>query len=250
MGRCNCQAGTMRRASKFVRLLLERSHRSALVRHHIAAGVEHTRVLKGLDCQTVIDIGANRGQFALAARHCFPQATIVSFEPLSGPAERFRHVLARDPGIALHQVAVGAASGEATIHVSGRDDSSSLLQLTTLQGSLFPGTAEVRTETVRVGRLSEFVDRESINPPALLKLDVQGYELETLKGCQGMIDCFLYIYAECSFVELYEGQAFADEVIAWLHEREFHICGAYNVAYDAQGIAIQADLLFKSRREI
>ena len=47
----------------------------------VAAGIEHTAVLRNLTCETVVDVGANRGQFALAARHYFPNAEIFSFEP-------------------------------------------------------------------------------------------------------------------------------------------------------------------------
>ena len=44
--------------------------------HGVVAGVEHTQVLYRLSCRTVIDIGANRGQFALVTRRCFPEAQI------------------------------------------------------------------------------------------------------------------------------------------------------------------------------
>ena len=49
--------------------------------------------------------------------------------------------------------------------------------------------------------------------------DEQGFELTALQGCEELLDRFEWVYAECSFIELYEGQALADEVIAWLRER-------------------------------
>jgi len=45
-------------------------------------------------------------------------------------------------------------------------------------------------------------------------------------------------------MELYKGQALADEVIAWLRERGFALNGVYNMAYDRNGKAVQADFLF------
>ncbi|ABA58003.1 Methyltransferase FkbM [Nitrosococcus oceani ATCC 19707] len=215
------------------------------LRYGVAAGVEHVRALKSLgEMGTVVDIGANRGQFALAARHCFPGARIVSFEPLPGPAEKFRRVLAGDSRLVLHQVAIGPARGEETIHISAADDSSSLLPITGMQRSLFPGTGEVGTAVVQVAPLSEFLPAEEIEPPALLKLDVQGYELEALKGCEALLSRFSTVYAECSFAELYEGQALTDEVIAWLRDRGFRLSGVYHMSYDGKGRAIQADFLF------
>jgi FkbM family methyltransferase len=191
-----------------------------------------------------VDIGANRGQFALVARRCFPQATIFSFEPLSKPVNRFRRVFAGDERTRLYEIAVSPRSGKATIHVSAHDDSSSLLPITTLQDQLFPGTSEVGQETVRIGPLREFVRPQEIDPPALLKIDVQGYELETLKGCESLLDRFAHIYVECSFVELYAGQASASEVIDFLHERGFVLKGIYNITYDRTGLSVQADFFF------
>ena len=234
----------MRRAEKLARVLLASDFRRALVHHQVAAAVEHSQVLRTLNCRTVVDIGANRGQFALVARHSFPAASILSFEPLPRPAQRFRDVLSGHSRVVLHEVALGSQNGTAMIHVSGHDDSSSLLPIGALQTALFPGTGEVRTQAIQVGRLSEFVDGESISPPALLKLDVQGYEIEVLKGCEELIGLFLYVYVECSFVELYDDQPLAGDVAAWLSDHGFLLRGVHNVAYDGKGQAIQGDFLF------
>ena len=213
----------------------------------VGAGIEHERVLCNLGCRTIVDVGANRGQFALVARHCFPDAVIISFEPLRGLAEIFRKVFEGDTNVELYEVAIGPEAGSTTIHVSERDDSSSLLPITTLQNQIFPGTQESDTETIRVGRLEEFHSGCATAAPALLKLDVQGYELSALKGCETLLQHFAYVYAECSFVELYKGQALADEVIAWLREHSFKLCGVYNLADDRDGKAVQADFLFGRR---
>ncbi|WP_029918528.1 FkbM family methyltransferase [Nevskia soli] len=218
------------------------------MRFGVAAGVEHAQVLNGITCSTVVDIGANRGQFALVARHCFPDANIISFEPLSLPASLFRKVFGNDKRVTLHEAAVGVSHGEATIHISQRDDSSSLLAITAMQNAIFPGTAEATTAVIQVGRLDEYVADEDLRAPALLKLDVQGYELQALVGCEDLLNQFSYVYAECSFVELYEGQALADTIIAWLKERGLHLAGIYHMNYDRSGRSIQADFLF-ARRE-
>ncbi len=135
-------------------------------------------------------------------------------------------------------------SGEAQIHVSARDDSSSLLPITQRQNALFPGTAEAGIATIRVMRLADALPAAGIESPALLKLDVQGFELQALAGCEDVLERFAWVYVECSFVELYAGQAFADGVIAWLRERGLRLTGVYNMAYDRAGRAVQADFLF------
>jgi FkbM family methyltransferase len=230
---------------KLARIMATPAWRDALLINRAAAGVEHRIVLGQLGTiSTVVDIGANRGQFALVARCVFPSAHIVSFEPLPGPASVFRSVFASDTCVTLHEAAIGPSVGETTIHISKCDDSSSLLPITAAQSTLFPGTQEASTAVIVVGPLSSYLAPEAIAGPALLKLDVQGFELQALAGCEARLAQFVWVYAECSFIELYEGQAFADEVIAWLRERGFSLRGVYNMVYDSQGRAVQADFLF------
>ncbi|ACL73175.1 methyltransferase FkbM [Thioalkalivibrio sulfidiphilus HL-EbGr7] len=233
-------------ARKLASILTVSLWRKALMQHRVAAGVEHITVLRQLGaCRTVVDIGANRGQFALAARAAFADAQIYSFEPLSAPASGYRATLASDVRVCLLEAAVGPEKGEADIHLSERDDSSSLLPITGRQDELFPGTAEIGRGRISVVRLADVLSAEEIVAPSLLKLDVQGFELQALAGSEDLLPLFDWVYVECSFVELYAGQAFADEVIAWLRERGFRLTGVFNMSYDRAGRAIQADFLFK-----
>jgi FkbM family methyltransferase len=220
-------------------------YRAALLQHWVAATVEHAEALATLKLRTVVDVGANRGQFSLFALHTFPAASIISLEPLPEPAARFRRVFAQEPRVTLHNAALGPDTGQSVMHVSRRDDSSSLLPITAAQAELFPGTDEVRTETVRTAPLSAFVDSTSIEEPALLKLDVQGYEMEALRACGDLLDKFTYVYAEGSFVELYEGQVLADDLIAWLREQGYELVGSYESVRDEHGQTVQADMLFE-----
>ena len=93
-------------------------------------------------------------------------------------------------------------------------------------------------------QLSTIIESVCPGPLHLMLLDVQGYELEALKGCDGLLGCFEYVYAECSFMELYEGQPLADTIIAWLRERGFRLQGVYNLTYNPKGRAVQGDFLF------
>ena len=236
------------KAAKLAAILRVPAWRNALRRHRVAAGAEHLPVLRQLaGCQTVVDIGANRGQFALVARQCFPAARIVSFEPLPGPAAIFRRVFAQDDAVTLHEAAVGPQAARGTMHVSARDDSSSLLPIAPLQSALFPGTAEVGTTEVAVAPLDAFMAAADIAAPALLKLDVQGFELAALAGCEPLLAHFDWVYCECSFVELYAGQKLAADVIEWLSGRGLRLRGMFNPAYDGEGRAVQADFLFCRR---
>jgi FkbM family methyltransferase len=242
----------MNKISKLLNILKKRSFSAALLKHRVAVGVEHMQVLEhlgSLGIKTILDVGANRGQFALAARAACPGAAIFSFEPLQEPAEVFQRVFAGDRAVRLHQVAIGEAASDAVIHVSQSDDSSSLLPISELQTALFPNTGEKETRQVQIRRLPDVVRAAEITQPALLKIDVQGYEKEVLAGVGSLIQAFAWIYVECSFMELYSGQTLAHDVIAMLAKRGFRLDGVYNLSYDRNGLAIQGDFLFVNTKE-
>jgi FkbM family methyltransferase len=164
------------RVQKLTRILAIRPYRQAF-RRGVAASTQHEALIRSLDCRTIVDIGANRGQFALAAHTSIPNANIISFEPLAQPAQKFRGLFSGNRKVRLHQLAIGPERCTAEIHVSGKDDSSSLLPITKLQDEMYPGTAEASVEKVQVERLAGVLSTDEIIAPALLKLDVQGYEL-------------------------------------------------------------------------
>jgi len=237
-------AHVTRKLRKLLGVLAQRDYRAALMRGGVAAAIEHGPLLRSLQFNTVVDIGANRGQFSLVARHCFPDAQIHAFEPLAAPADRFRTVHGHDAAVSLHRVAIGPVASTAAMHVTAEDDSSSLLPVTDLQQSLSAGSKEIGAEQIQIEPLSARLKPEEIVAPALLKIDVQGYELQALEGCQLLLDRFSHLYIECSFVELYEGQALAADVIQFLCRESFQLSGVYNMQYDSRGKAVQADMLF------
>jgi FkbM family methyltransferase len=238
------------RITKLLKILQTPYYLKALVKHRAAAGVEHSRILNFLNSRnlhTVVDIGANRGQFALITRKVFPAARVYAFEPLNEPATTFRQVFATDPQVILRELAVGPNDEDTFIHVSQADDSSSLLPIGSMQSQLFPGTAEKEKRKTIVKRLDSVLCREDIESPALLKIDVQGFEKDVLEGCRELLPSFSYVYVECSFLELYIGQALAHEIISFLSEFGFLLSGIYNLYYDKTGLAIQGDFLFEKK---
>lgn len=235
------------RLRKLAAIAVRSSYRGAFLRHGVAPAIEHEAVLGGLDFDFVADVGANQGQFSLVCRHVRPRARIVAFEPLPGPAAIYRALFGGDPRARLHACALAPQRGEMTMHVSGREDSSSLLPISTLQSENFPGTQSVGVTSVPVGPMSDFLEAEDLGERNLLKIDVQGFELEVLKSAEALLPRFRWVYAECSSVPLYEGQALEDEVIHWLKVRQFDLIGRFNPSRGRDGTPLQADLLFQIR---
>lgn len=212
----------------------------------VAPAIEHRSVLEKLPFDFVVDVGANRGQFSLLCRRLNPRAGMVAFEPLAEPARIYRAVFAQDMLTRLNHCALGPERGEVAMHVSGHDDASSLLAMSQLQIDNFPGTGAVAREMVKVAPLTDFIQPSEMGARNLLKLDVQGFELEVLKSAASLLPAFSWIYAECSYAPLYEGQALAEEIVTYLKERSFRLAGQFNRTYARRdGSLLQADLLFE-----
>jgi FkbM family methyltransferase len=231
------------RARKLIRVMQEPGYRRAL-RQGVAASTEHEAIPLRRDFATVIDVGANRGQFAVFATHRFPRAQLICFEPLEEPRRKVQQVVGGSGRLRLIDVAVGAEDGEAEFHVSASDDSSSLLPIGQRQREVFPGTEERTTIQVPVQRLDHALKPADLQSPTLLKIDVQGGELGVLQGAQGLLDAIGAVLVEVSFVELYAGQALADDVWRCLVGNGFACRGIWSLTYGPAGECLQGDLLF------
>lgn len=209
----------------------------------VAPTVEHFAVLRSLAVDGIIDVGANRGQFTLACRLALPGVPVVAFEPIPVEAAVYRKVHGHCSAITLIESALGERGGSAGLHLSQSADSSSLLPIGKMQTELFEHTGEVGTITVAVQRLDDLGCYWGGRAQQLLKLDVQGFELSVLKGAPETLKSCHHIYAECSEVMLYDGQALRSEVEAFLKAHGFTLRGRYNEQWN-DGQLIQADYLF------
>jgi FkbM family methyltransferase len=230
------------RTKKLLAGLTSSDCRRALVRG-VAPSIEHRTALGGRTFDCIVDVGANRGQFALFARMYFPQSKIVSFEPLDRPARIYESLFRNDPRTRLVQAAVGTEHGPLLMNVAAEDDSSSPLAVGKLQAEAF-GTVVADRLEVPCGRLSEYLRDDDLGQKNLLKIDTQGFELQVLRGAEGLLDRFTAIYCELSFQELYVGQSLASEVIAYLFHRQFSLVGVYNISSVPKLGQLQADMLF------
>jgi FkbM family methyltransferase len=195
----------------------------------------------------VLDVGANRGQYAQAMREAGWTGPMISFEPLAGDVfDELSGYAAADPLWSTKRLALGAERGTQVLHVAGNTASSSLLEMTTLHSTAAPESAVVGSQGVEVERLDRVVD--DIAPEARriwLKLDVQGGELTVLEGATGILDRVQVVEAELSLVELYEGQPLMQEVVDWLSQHGLHLIHLENGFADrTTGELLQLDGFF------
>ena len=224
---------------KLLAIAMRPQYWPALLRK-VAPTVEHQVALSRFQFATVIDVGANKGQFAYFASRQWPNAVLHCFEPLSGPRRKLQALLGTRAE--YHACALGAQAGVAEMHVASREDSSSLLPLAERQKQLFKMDEVGRIE-VPVKRLDDVV-ASKLARPALLKIDVQGFEHEVLEGASATLAQVDVVYIEASFAELYSGQKLAPDIASFLVAAGFRQAGSYNEARDDAGKLVQADLLF------
>ncbi len=129
----------------------------------------------------VIDVGANIGIYAIPWAAARADVTVHCFEP--NPAVRAR--LARNVAlnrlgsrIRLHAEALSDHAGSADLY--GSDD------MSTLNRNVFAGSGNPSPTQVPLARLDDVFDREGA-PLSLVKIDVQGHELEVLRGASAVL---------------------------------------------------------------
>src|SRR5262249_43413231 len=147
--------------------------------NRVMPAVEHTPALDCLHVNSLLDVGANRGQFALLVRKLFPHAEIHAFEPLESERRFFEKVVGGS--VKLYPLALGAQSGQSLFYVTSLAHSSSLLKPGESQ-ALAHGVVHTSSQTVTVAPLDDVLSVSALPRPILMKLDVQGGELDVLKG--------------------------------------------------------------------
>ena len=200
--------------------------------------LELLEMSRPLGIETIYDIGANVGTWSLLAKAVFPKASIQAFEPLESCRAAFLRNTAPVHGIDFHEVALGPDDRVATMHVGAVTDTSSLL----------PPCGHAERERTAgcellVRSLDAFVVANRLPEPDLLKLDVQGYELEVLKGTPKMLQRAKAVLCEVSFVPLYKGQCLFADVVTFMSLAGFSLW-AFGLE-TRTGVALeQTDVLF------
>ena len=195
--------------------------------------------------RTVLDVGANKGQFSRAAATVFPGARIVAFEPLEAVAAEWRRHLADVEGAEVHVCALGAGSGTVTFHPHDYSLSSSVLPLAGGSGGEGgAGPGELAPVEVPVHRLDDLVSADALVGPVLCKLDVQGYEVEVLRGASETLRRVDALVVELAFERVYEGQPLFAEVLDALTARGFALDVPLDVRRDDAGTVVEMDGLF------
>lgn len=197
--------------------------------------------------RTILDAGANEGQFALWSRKFFPKASIYSFEPVESTFKKLQLIAKDSHQWDVFQVALSDTCEDRQIfHHINHPSSSSLHESTAEELTLFPETQEKSLEHVSCITLDHWLNKFNslIKEDILLKLDVQGHETCVLKGAKNVLEMTSVVITEVIVGSLYAEQARFVDIVHLLSEAGFHFQGVLEHGFDEKAAIISLDAVF------
>lgn len=191
----------------------------------------------GFKPAVVIDVGAYIGEWTRSCKRIFPSAYILMVEPQPGHIDRLRAVTAAFNGIELAPLLLGARErGDVPFHMC---ESASFVLIESARPTV------VSTISVPMTTLDKFTANTVFARPDFLKLDVQGYELEVLRGGELALASAEVVLMEVNLLGILEGAPLFHEATHFMSERGFRvydICTFFRRPYD--GALWQVDVIF------
>ncbi|GAV19882.1 2-O-methyltransferase NoeI [Mariprofundus micogutta] len=194
--------------------------------------------IKSLSIKTIIDIGANEGQFAKSILQTFPSARLFCFEPLPNAftaLESWKKETGKD--VTIFNVALGDNEGVVAmnLHVD-HSTSSSILQSTRNNDELFPETANQTKIDVKMTTLDKALSSLSnmLVEDIFIKVDVQGFEVKVIEGGQGIFRLAKAVILEVCVESLYDGQSEFTTILGKMEKLGFKYSGNLQQYYDKQ----------------
>lgn len=181
------------------------------------------------------DIGAHKGETTTYFRSKFVKSKIRSFEPI---AENFRILHERCANTTNHdsyQLALGDEVKTVKIHLQNASVIHSLRPDLNVPSSSNPKTEEVNQTTVDL-----LFDKFNCSKIDVLKIDVEGYELEVLEGAKDALESrrIKAILAECDFDPKDTQHTYFNDLWDHLRSKNFSFFGLYDVIHYGNGLGI------------
>lgn len=209
----------------------------------LSADAQLLAVLNRLSIDTVLDVGANSGQYAKLLRTLGYTDHILSFEPQTKAHAALTAAAQDDPNWHIApRTALGEAPGTATLNIAGNSASSSLLPMLDSHRAAAPDSAYIGTEDVPVARLDEAA--ANATGQIHLKIDTQGFERQVMAGAPKILARAASVQLEVSLVPLYADAIPAQALIAEMADIGFIPAALWPGFADAKGQILQIEIIF------
>jgi len=182
--------------------------------------------LQEYNFKSIIDVGANEGQFSDKMRVLFDDARIYAFEPLPTVYGKLKNNFLGDKKFEPINLGLGERQEQLEFEENEYSPSSSFLSLADSHIHAFEKAVKTQKVIVSVDRMDDFFNSRQLEFPLMIKIDVQGFEDKVIAGGVDTIEKASMIICELSFVELYKGQLLFGEIFKKLASLGFHYAGS------------------------
>jgi FkbM family methyltransferase len=194
--------------------------------------------------ECVVDVGANVGRWSAGISRLTRISKLIAFEPVPDVFHRLRLNTAAFPHIQCVQAAVGASVGQVVMNVERMSELSSVLPITR-EGRRFHDLDESRQERIVVPVTTLDDALREYDEISLLKLDVQGYEAEVLKGAHRTLKRTRVLMTEVLYAPYYQGASAFDDLYRLITSiAPFRLRVVSDPKRSAEGLPLWADAVF------
>jgi FkbM family methyltransferase len=205
-------------------------------------------ILHHFGIDLVIDIGANRGQFARTLRRLGYSGEIVSFEPIDHLCRELASTASSDGAWFVHRCAIGATETSLPLNVYADNLFSSLHKLNSTATAEFGSLARLdRTEVVPVRTLDSWWPELTRGRARriLIKTDTQGNERDVVAGARQSLAAAQVFLTEAALIPLYNGSADYFELRELLARAQYVQGALFPIACRSSDLAlIEMDCFF------
>jgi FkbM family methyltransferase len=199
---------------------------------------EAQRKLLNGKANTIFDVGANRGDSTSKYVELFPEAHIHAFEPFHETCEKFRGKHGSRNNIRLNECALSSKVGSAILNVNSSVDTNSILESTRIGATSDASCKTVGKVEIETDTIDRYCESNGIDCIDILKIDVQGFELEVLEGSINLLENgrIKIIYVETYFEQQYIGQPLFYEIAGLLRRYGYVLKDTYDPYYSAMNL--------------
>ena len=162
------------------------------------------------ECPVIFDIGAHIGNISVLYRKLFPSCTIHAFEPFPETFQTLKQRFNDHPSVKLNDVAVSDSVGFTSFNAKVSSKTNSILRSDPRGSEFWSGPFHETTSIIQVPTttIDKYSEANAIDTIHILKLDVQGAELQALRGARSMLENrrIKLIYMEVILVPTYVDQ--------------------------------------------
>jgi len=199
----------------------------------------------GYQPKAIIDGGAYIGFVTHKFLETFKTATVFSFEPNPQVYKQLSEHYASNPRVKAINAGIGSTSGELLFQINKRAVTSSFLPATEYH-KMNIASSKIQVEKVRVTNIDDVMKEHNLEHIDILKLDVEGYEIEAFKGITDIDKRVSMIFAEVNLVPTYENQPLMEDVIVYMRQHNFYTVNFYGIIENEYHQASVTNLLFIS----